>query len=158
MSWQCLNIRPGVGGMFTRGPSRSRDNSAPAPINSGSQQRSLHCAPSPATRAGALSVCQHRNYLPRHLIFDLFAWNRRYSDCGFVPRRRQIFRGSAEGECVKWIEHQMCIGEWRYFNYEEWKLWDVSIHRNVFILLLLLQFNFNNPYTNIQEQHHIKWD
>ena len=47
---------------------------------------------------------------------------------------------------------------WGYFKYEEWKLWDISIHCNVFILPLLLQFNFNNPSTNIQEQHHIKWD
>ena len=73
ISRQCLNI--GVGGMFTRGPrsrSQSRDNSAPAPISSGSQQRSSNQVLRVPQPAWALSVCQHRNYYPHpHLLPDL---------------------------------------------------------------------------------------
>lgn len=163
MSCQCLNIRPGVGGgMFTRGPSRSRsrDNSAPAPINSGvgSQQRSLHWALSPANRGQGLST--QRLSTPSWPPIDL----RETANMSSVDKYVIQFCSKNKTNLLRlygsWMFKRIWTSNvyWGYFKYEEWQLWDISIHCNVFILPLLLQFNFNNPSTNIQEQHHIKWD
>ena len=158
MFWQCLNI--GVRGMFTLGPSRSRsrDNSkAPAPINSGvgSQQRSIHCGVESSNQRPV--VCQHWcNYYP-HILFNPHETKERTVSLVQFCSKKKAYHLQPEGS---WMMKRIWTSNvyWGYFNDEEWKLWDISIHRNVFILLLLLQFNFNNPYTNIQEQHHIKWD
>ena len=118
MSCQCLNIRPGVGGgMFTRGPSRSRsrDNSAPAPINSGvgSQQRSLHWALSPANRGQGLST--QRLSTPSWPPIDL----RETANMSSVDKYVILFCSKNKTNLLRlygsWmfkrIEHQMCIGD-----------------------------------------------
>ena len=118
MSCQCLNIRPGVGGMFTRGPSRSRsrDNSAPAPINSGvgSQQRSLHWALSPATRGQGLST--QRSSTPSWPPIDLLRETANMSSVDkyviqFCSKNKTNLLRLYGSWMFKRIEHQMCIGD-----------------------------------------------
>ena len=118
-SEECLHAARGAGA----GIIRLRLRSAPAvsrdPATKCSESRNQ---PGPCQSVNTEIIIHIHIFF---LIFNWFAWNRKYSDCGFVPRKRQILRRSAEG----WMYKRIWTSNVVYWRMEIFQLWRMKAMR-----------------------------